>query len=87
MDFRYKRKYNAANGDDGSGSNKTGKDGGDLVIRVPMGTVIREKESGAIVADVSGGEPFRLVRGGSGRRARPRALPRPDCRAKSWRSC
>jgi len=66
MDFRYKRKYSAGNGADGSGKTQTGKDGGDLVIRVPNGTVIRDKESGAIIVDMSGVERFTLVRGGSG---------------------
>ena len=66
MDFRYKRKYEAANGADGSGGNRAGKDGKDLVIRVPRGTIIRDNESGAIIADMSGEEPFRLAKGGSG---------------------
>ena len=66
MDFRYKRSYSAENGADGSGKNCTGKDGKDLVIRVPNGTVIREKESGAVIADMSGPEPFALAYGGSG---------------------
>ena len=66
MDFRYKRKYKAENGADGSGGNRTGKDGKDLIIRVPEGTVLREKESGAIIADMSSERTFKLVRGGSG---------------------
>jgi len=66
MDFRYKRKYAAGNGADGSSRNKTGKDGEDLSIRVPNGTLLRDKESGAIIADISGAGPFTLVRGGSG---------------------
>jgi GTP-binding protein len=66
MDFRYKKKYTADNGADGSGKNKSGKDGKDLVIRVPDGTVIRDKESGAIIIDMSGVETHELVRGGSG---------------------
>ncbi|MCL2392581.1 MAG: GTPase ObgE [Oscillospiraceae bacterium] len=66
MDFRYKRKYSAGNGADGQGKNKTGKDGNDLVIRVPNGTVVRDKESGAIIVDMSEIDKFRLVRGGSG---------------------
>jgi len=66
MDFRYKRKYAAGNGADGSSRNKTGKDGEDLLISVPNGTLIREKESGAIIADISGAETFTLVSGGSG---------------------
>jgi len=66
MDFRYKRSYIAENGADGAGRNKTGKDGKDLVIRVPNGTLIREKDSGGIIFDVTGTEPFRVARGGSG---------------------
>jgi len=66
MDFRYKRKYSAENGADGSGSNRTGKDGKDLIIKIPNGTVIREEESGAIIADMSDVESFVLARGGSG---------------------
>jgi len=66
MDFRYKRKYIADNGADGSGKTRTGKDGDDLIIRVPNGTVIREKESGAIIIDASGIDRFTLARGGSG---------------------
>lgn len=66
MDFRYKRKYVAENGADGSGSNRTGKDGKSLVIRVPNGTVIRDKESNAVIVDMSGIDKYSLARGGSG---------------------
>ena len=66
MDFRYKRKYVAENGADGSGKTRTGKDGTDRIIKVPDGTVIRENESGAIIVDMSGAETFILARGGSG---------------------
>jgi len=66
MDFRYKRKYAAGGGADGSGKNKTGRDGKDLIIRVPNGTVIRDKESGTIIVDMSDTEAFRLLRGGTG---------------------
>ncbi len=66
MDFRYKRKYTAPNGADGSGSRKTGKDGADLVIRVPRGTLVRDAETNEIICDMSGSEPFILARGGRG---------------------
>ena len=66
MDFRYKRKYAAANGADGTGKNKAGKDGKDLAIRVPKGTVVRDKESGAVIVDMSDTETFKLARGGNG---------------------
>ena len=66
MDFRYKRKYVAGNGGDGQGRRKTGKDGEDLVIRVPRGTLVRDAETGEIIKDMSGGEPFTLCKGGRG---------------------
>ncbi len=65
-DFRYKRKYAAENGANGSGSRKTGKSGADLIIRVPRGTIVKEAESGAVMADVSGDEPVVIARGGKG---------------------
>ncbi|MCL2402539.1 MAG: GTPase ObgE [Oscillospiraceae bacterium] len=68
MDFRYKRKYAAENGADGSAKTRTGRDGQDLVIKVPNGTIVREKESGAIIIDMSGLESFILAKGGSGGR-------------------
>jgi len=66
MDFRYKKKYAAANGADGSSNNKAGKDGKDLTIRVPKGTVVRERDSGSVIVDMSDKNTFRLVRGGNG---------------------
>ena len=66
MDYRYRSKYVAENGADGSGGNRTGKDGKDLIIRVPNGTLIRDKESGAVIADMTDTGAFTLARGGSG---------------------
>jgi GTP-binding protein len=66
MDFRYKRKYKANDGAGGSGKNCTGKDGADLIIRVPDGTVIRDKETEAVIIDMSSVETFILAKGGSG---------------------
>ena len=66
MDFRYKRKYVAENGADGSGARRTGKDGKDLVIRVPEGTVVRDAETQQIIQDMSGCERYVLARGGRG---------------------
>lgn len=65
-DFRYKRKYKAENGADGSGSRRNGKKGKDLIIRVPRGTIIRETESGVIMADMSADDEFIGARGGNG---------------------
>ena len=66
MDFRYKRKYVAENGADGSGARRTGKDGKDLVIRVPEGTVVRDAETQQIIQDMSSCERYVLARGGRG---------------------
>ena len=66
MDFRYKRKYVAENGADGSGARRTGKDGKDLIIRVPDGTVIRDAETQQIIQDMSGCARYVLARGGRG---------------------
>ncbi len=65
-DFRYKRKYAAENGQPGGGNRKTGRSGRDLVIRVPRGTLVREAESGAVLADISGDEPVTVAKGGKG---------------------
>lgn len=66
MDFRYKRKYAASNGMSGEGGRRSGKDGADLVIYVPRGTVVREAETDEIMKDMSDGEPYVLCRGGRG---------------------
>ena len=66
MDFRYKRKYTAENGKDGQGKRCSGKDGSDLVIRVPRGTVVRDQETKEIICDMSGEADFVLARGGNG---------------------
>ena len=66
MDFRYKRKYVAGNGMDGTGKRCSGKDGTTLTIKVPRGTVIRDAESGEVIRDMAQDEPFVLCRGGNG---------------------
>ena len=66
MDFRYKRKYTAENGKDGTSRRCTGKDGEDLIIKVPRGTVVRDLETREIICDMSGDEDFILAKGGKG---------------------
>ena len=68
IDFRYKRKYIAEKGQNGSSKNCTGRNAPDLVINVPRGTVVRETESGRILADLSGDEPVVICKGGKGGR-------------------
>ncbi len=66
MDFRYKRKYTAPDGENGRGARQKGKDADDLVIRVPRGTVLKEAETGLVVADLSGDAPVVVAKGGRG---------------------
>ncbi|NLA87435.1 MAG: GTPase ObgE [Clostridiales bacterium] len=66
MDFRYKKKYTAMNGGDGGSRGCTGKDGESLVIKVPDGTVVRDRETGAVIQDMTGVASFVLARGGTG---------------------
>ena len=65
-DFRYKRKYTAPNGTNGSGNRCTGKRGENLVIRVPKGTLVKDAVTGRIMADISDEEPVILLKGGNG---------------------
>ncbi len=53
VDFRHLRKYKAQNGQGGSGRNMTGKSGEDIIIRVPLGTIVTEQESGEHIGDVT----------------------------------
>ena len=66
IDFRYKRKYTAEKGQNGSSRNCTGKSAPPLVIKVPRGTVIRDAATGRVMADMSTDEPKILARGGNG---------------------
>ncbi len=68
IDFRYKRKYVAEKGRDGSAKNCTGRNAPDLVINVPRGTVVKEVDTGRILADISGDEPVVVCKGGKGGR-------------------
>ncbi len=65
-DFRYKRKYAAKNGLPGEGGRRHGKNGESLEIRVPRGTVIKEVNSGAVMADMSKTDRFVAAKGGRG---------------------
>ncbi len=69
LDYRYKRKYIAPNGENGMGTLKTGKSGEDIILRVPVGTVVKDRETGKILFDFT--EPnqqFMVARGGKGGR-------------------
>ena len=64
--FRYKKKYQAESGEPGGRRNCTGRSGQDLIIPVPEGTIVREAETGQIMADLSGTEPVIIAKGGKG---------------------
>ena len=67
MDFKYQRKYVATPGGDGSKKRQAGKNGEDLVLKVPAGTIIRDEATGKIIADLKEeGERAVVARGGRG---------------------
>ncbi len=69
IDFRYNKKFKAKNGDNGSGSHCNGKYGEDLYIKVPIGTVVKDAETGKVVADLSEPNQTELIlKGGRGGR-------------------
>ena len=64
--FRYKRKFVAENGANGMGGKKHGKNGEDVVINVPEGTLIRDVDSGKIIFDMANAKEYVLCKGGRG---------------------
>lgn len=67
MDFKYKKKYSAQHGEDGSKKKRAGKNGEDLILSVPEGTVIRDEKTGLIIADLKKtGDQAVVARGGYG---------------------
>ncbi len=67
IDFRYTKKFKAQSGENGSGGHKYGKSGEDLYINVPIGTIIKDAETGKIVADLSKeGQEELVLKGGRG---------------------
>tara|TARA_B100002052_G_scaffold35028_1_gene27032 strand:- start:77 stop:1051 length:975 start_codon:yes stop_codon:yes gene_type:complete len=68
-DVRYNRIYNAQNGDQGSSNSKTGRDGDDIIIKVPIGTIIKNTKTKEVVADFTQeGQKEIICRGGKGGR-------------------
>jgi len=66
IDFRYKKKYTAQNGAPGGSRRSSGKSAPDTVIKVPRGTIIKDSETGRILADISDDEPVVVAKGGKG---------------------
>ncbi len=69
IDFRYNRHFTAKNGAHGSGNDKKGKDGHDILVRVPCGTIIRDSATDSLLRDLDhDGEELLVARGGKGGR-------------------
>ncbi len=67
LDFRYKKKYTAQDGGNGRDGRRSGKNGEDLVIKFPCGTIIRDSESGKVICDLKAdGDSFVIAKGGNG---------------------
>ncbi|RAI00772.1 GTPase ObgE [Acuticoccus sediminis] len=67
IDFRYQQHFRAGAGDGGSGRNRTGADGKDAVLRVPVGTVVLSEDKERVLADMTAaGQRVRLLKGGNG---------------------
>lgn len=67
IDYRHVRKYHAEDGENGGKRNCKGKNGNDLVLKMPAGTVIKEANSGKVITDLSGdNKRFLLIQGGRG---------------------
>ncbi len=72
-DFHYRTKFKAENGRPGMGKKMTGRDGEDLVLKVPVGTIVRDAETGEILCDLTqDGQRFVVARGGKGGRGNAR---------------
>ncbi|HKI83119.1 MAG TPA: GTPase ObgE [Candidatus Krumholzibacteria bacterium] len=73
LDFRYRRRYRAPNGNAGEGNNRSGAAGPDEIIKVPCGTLIYDDESGELIGDlVSPGQELKAAEGGKGGRGNSR---------------
>lgn len=69
MDFRYKRSYIGQNGEDGRTKNQYGKAGTDIILKLPVGTLIKDEETGKVIVDIrEHGQQFVIARGGKGGR-------------------
>ncbi|MDD4078102.1 MAG: GTPase ObgE [Eubacteriales bacterium] len=72
ISFRYQKVFRAENGVNGAGANRHGKNGQDLVIKVPLGTLLYDEEKGRLLADLDYPQQFVLAKGGKGGRGNAR---------------
>ena len=65
VDFRFTRQFRAERGQNGMGANRTGKGGADLILKVPLGTVAGDADTGEVIGDlVAAGQTLRVAKGG-----------------------
>ena len=69
LSYRYKRKFVAENGENGMGGKKHGKNGADIYLPVPPGTLIKDAKTGKILFDMANADTYTVCRGGRGGRA------------------
>ncbi len=73
MDFRYKRSYHGENGENGKTKNQYGKGGKDVVLKVPVGTLVKDEETGKVIVDLKEkDQTFVIAKGGKGGRGNAR---------------
>ena len=69
MDFRYKHSYSAENGEDGRSKKQYGRKGNDLIIKLPVGTLVKDENTGKVIVDLKEkGQTYIIARGGKGGR-------------------
>lgn len=69
MDFKYRRIYSGENGENGRNKKQYGKGGGDITLKVPLGTLVKDKESGKVIVDLkTKDQVFVIAQGGKGGR-------------------
>ncbi len=84
LDFKYKKRLEAERGQHGSGNKKAGKSGKDLIVKVPVGTVIKDANTGEVLADLTKpGQKVVVAKGGRGGRGNA-AFASPTCQAPDW---
>jgi GTP-binding protein len=84
LDYRYQQHYRAERGQHGMGKNRTGRDGADLILRVPPGTVVRDADTGELLGELlEHGDELVVARGGRGGRGNA-AFATPTRRAPTY---
>jgi GTP-binding protein len=85
LDFRYQQHYRAERGQHGQGKNRTGKEGPDMILRVPIGTVVRDADTGELIGEMSEhGQEIIAAKGGRGGRGNARFATSTNQSPRRW---